>query len=172
MKLHTSIEAINKAISSIELRGKRLDADIHVAGVSVLAHIAQHSDTTVLDRLVLALPQGARKHAFMEWALAYGNVRLLDKADSVEAEAINNGRLFKLDRTKEYNEADAILNAWYKFKPEAPLLTAFDVHAATQALVKRYTKASKDGLSIEGKAEAMAALRALMQSLETASEVL
>lgn len=172
MKLHTSIEAINKSIESITRRGKLLDQDIWVTGVSVLAHVAQHSDTTVLDRLVLALPQGTRKHAFMEWALAYGNVRLLDKADSSEADAIANGRLFKLDRTKQYNESDAMAQAWYKFKPEAPLLDAFDVHKATQALVKRYTQASKQGLSIEGKAEAMAALRALMQSLETASEVL
>ena len=80
MKLITDNAALAKAIKSIAVRGQKLDHDIHVAGTSCLQHIANHSDTTLLNDLVNALPKGARKHAFVEWALAYGNVSLLDKS--------------------------------------------------------------------------------------------
>ena len=172
MKLYTDNAALAKAIKSIAVRGQKLDHDIHVAGVSCLAHIAEHSNTTLLNDLVNALPKGARKHAFVEWALAYGNVSLLDKSLDGDKDKIDKGQVFKLDRSKEYNQEQAIANAWYNFKPEADLLTAFDVHKAVAQLVKRVSKASKDGATLEGVQDALKALRALEQQLNTASEVL
>ena len=172
MKLFTDNAALAKAIKSIAVRGQKLDHDIHVAGVSCLAHIAEHSNTTLLNDLVNALPKGARKHAFVEWALAYGNVSLLDKSLDGDKDKIDKGQVFKLDRSKEYNQEQAIANAWYNFKPEADLLTAFDVHKAVAQLVKRVSKASKDGATLEGVQDALKALRALEQTLETTSEVL
>ena len=172
MKLFTDNAALAKAIKSIAVRGQKLDHDIHVAGVSCLAHIAEHSNTTLLNDLVNALPKGARKHAFVEWALAYGNVSLLDKSLDGDQDKIAKGQVFKLDRSKEYNQEQAIADAWYNFKPEADLLTAFDVHKAVAQLVKRVSKASKDGATLEGVQDALKALRALEQTLETESEVL
>ena len=172
MKLFTDNAALAKAIKSIAVRGQKLDHDIHVAGVSCLAHIAEHSNTTLLNDLVNALPKGARKHAFVEWALAYGNVSLLDKSLDGDKDKIDKGQVFKLDRSKDYNQEQAIANAWYNFKPEADLLTAFDVHKAVAQLVKRVSKASKDGATLEGVQDALKALRALEQTLETTSEVL
>ena len=172
MKLFTDNAALAKAIKSIAVRGQKLDHDIHVAGVSCLAHIAEHSNTTLLNDLVNALPKGARKHAFVEWALAYGNVSLLDKSLDGDKDKIDKGQVFKLDRSKEYNQEQAIANAWYNFKPEADLLTAFDVHKAVAQLVKRVSKASKDGATLEGVQDALKALRALEQTLETTSETL
>lgn len=172
MKLITDNAALAKAIKSIATRGQKLDQDIHVAGVSCLAHIAEHSNTTLLNDLVNALPKGARKHAFVEWALAYGNVRTLDRANEADQDKIAKGQVFALDRTKTFDPDGAIANAWYNFKPEADLLTAFDVNKAVAQLVKRVTKASRDGAALEGVQDALKQLKALEQQLQTASEVL
>lgn len=172
MKLFTDNAALAKAIKSIAVRGQKLDHDIHVAGVSCLAHIAEHSNTTLLNDLVNALPKGARKHAFVEWALAYGTVSLLDKALDGDKDKIAKGQLFKLDRSKSFDQEQAIANAWWNFKPEADLLTAFDVHKAVAQLVKRVTKATKDGATLEGVQDALKQLKALEQQLNTVSEEL
>lgn len=172
MKLHTSVKEINTAIESIARRGKILDHDIHRAGVSCIKHAAEHGDTTLLDKLVLAMPQGSRKHAFMEWALAYGNVRALDRGNDADKAAIEQGRIFAKDKSKEYDEAGAIANAWYNFKPEPDLLTAFDVHKAVAQLVKRVSKATKDGTALENIDDALKALESLKQSLSTQTETL
>ena len=172
MKLITDNAALAKAIKSIATRGQKLDRDIWEVGVSCLAHIAEHSNTTMLNDLVNALPKGARKHAFVEWALAYGSVRTLDRANPADADRIAKGQVFALDRTKQFDLDGAVQNAWYNFKPEPDLLTAFDVHKAVAQLVKRVTKASRDGVSLDGVQDALKQLKALEQQLQTASEVL
>lgn len=172
MKLILDNAALAKAIKSIAVRGQKLDHDIHVAGVSCLKHIADHSNTTLLNDLVTALPKGARKHAFVEWALAYGSVRTLDRANPADADRIAKGQVFALDRSKQFDLDGAIANAWYNFKPEADLLTAFDVHKAVAQLVKRVTKATKEGAALQGVQDALKQLKALEQQLTTASETL
>ena len=172
MKLITDNAVLAKAIKSIAVRGQKLDHDIHVAGTSCLQHIANHSDTTLLNDLVNALPKGARKHAFVEWALAYGSVRTLDRANPADADRIAKGQVFALDRTKQFDLEGAIANAWYNFKPEPDLLTAFDVHKAVAQLVKRVTKATREGAELEGVQDALKQLKALEQQLTTASETL
>lgn len=164
--LFESTADIKKAISSIELKGKRLDADIQKAGVSCLAHISKHGDTTLLDSLVHAMPKGSRKSALVEWAVAVGQVRTLDKANPDDMMAIESGRLFKLDRTKAFTVEEAMSKLWYDFKPEKDLLTVFDVQAAVQTLIKRYSNATRDGAEIKGINEAKAALAQLTKQLD------
>ncbi len=172
MKLITDNAALAKAIKSIAVRGQKLDYDIHVAGTSCLQHIAEHSNTTLLNDLVNALPKGARKHAFVEWALAYGSVRTLDRANPADADRIAKGQVFALDRSKQFDLDGAIANAWYNFMPEPDLLTTFDVHKAVAQLVKRVTKASKDGAALEGVQDALKQLKALEQQLTMSTEEL
>ena len=172
MKLLTDVKSINAAIASIERRGKILDHDIHVAGVSCLKHAAEHGDTTLLDKLVNAMPKGSRKSAFCEWALAFGNVRMLDRSNEADKDAIAKDRLFAKDKSKEYNEVEAIAKKWYDFKPEPDLLTTFDVQKAVAQLVKRATNATKEGATLEGVDEALKSLEALKQLLSTQTETL
>ena len=172
LKLLTDAASLTAAINSIAKRGAILDRDIWAAGVSCLMHIEQHSDTTLLNDLVNALPKGARKQAFVEWALAYGKVRLLDRDNEADKDKIAKGQVFRLDRTKETDQVSAMANAWYDFKPEPDLLTSFDVHKAVAQLVKRVTKASREGAELEGIADAMKQLEALKQQLSTAMESL
>lgn len=167
MKLHTTIEAINKSIESIARRGKQLDRDIHVSGVSILAHIDQHSDATVLDRLVQAMPQGARKGALCEWACAFGKVRMLDRSNDRDKAAIEQGRLFKFDKTKVTNIEQAIAQDWTTFKPEPDLLTTFDAAKAVNQIMQRLNKSIKGGADVVGTEAALKTLKAIEQTLGT-----
>lgn len=167
MKLLKTTTEIKKAITSIANRGKKLDHDIHVAGVSCLAHIVEHGDTTVLDSLVTALPKGTRKTAFVAWAVEFGTVRLLDKSVPNEATAIQNGRVFALDKSKEFQQEESIAQVWTTFKPEQDIHKAFDLGSQSARLVKEYTKAVKGNAEVKGTDEAIKSLKALLQSLET-----
>lgn len=163
MKYYTTATDINKAINSIKGRGAKLDADIHKAGVSVLAHAAQHGDTTLADALVHAMPKGGRKVALVEWMLAFGTFAKLDpKADK---DAVQAGRLFKHDKARTLNLDGAIEKCWTEFKKEPDVLTAFDAQAAVQSVIRRMQSAVSAGLPIEHKAEALAQARALVEAL-------
>lgn len=156
---------INKAIDSIKNRGAKLDASIQQAGLSVLAHASEHGDTTCADRLVSAMPKGARKLALVEWMLAYGQVRLLDKAKEDEAARIKEGATFKLDRERKLDIEAASEKMWHEFKKEAAVQTAFDAQAAVAALLGRMRGAAAKGMQIEHKAQALADAKALVAML-------
>ena len=158
--------SINKAIDSIKNRGAKLDSSIQLAGLSVLAHASEHGDTTCADRLILAMPKGARKLALVEWMLAYGQVRKLDPKNADEAIRIKGGQTFAIDRSRTLDIDSAQGKAWHEFKPEAAIATAFDAQAAVAALIARLKKAQDSGMSIEHKTEALAQAKALVLALE------
>lgn len=161
-KLYKGAAEINRAIDSIKNRGAKLDASIQLAGLSVLAHASEHGDTTCADRLVLAMPKGARKLALVEWMLAFGQLAKIDPTvDSKEW----RGRMFKLDRTRTLDLKAAEAKQWHKFKPEAAVRTAFDAQAAVMALLARLKGAESKGMSIEHKAEALAQAKRLVVAL-------
>lgn len=166
MELYKGAAAINKAIDSIKNRGAKLDASIQQAGLSVLAHASEHGDTTCADRLVQAMPKGARKLALVEWMLAFGQMRMLEKAKPEEAERIKGGAVFKLDRERTLDMDAASEKMWHEFKKEAAVQTAFDAQAAVAALLGRMRGAVAKGMSIDHKAQALADAKALVSMLE------
>ncbi len=97
---------------------------------------------------------------------------MLDRASDADKLAIEQGRLFAKDKTKQFDEVEAIANKWYDFKPEADLLTTFDASAMVASMMKRLSKAQKQGAEVTGQDEALKQLRALMQQLETQTEEL
>ena len=169
----TDIKAITKAIESVARRAESVQVDIQTIAVSCLKIIEAHSNTTPLNDLVSKLPQGIRKSALVEWALAHGNVRLLDRGNPLDADKIAKGQTFALQRDKlEFNEIEAMANKWWTFKPEKDLLDTFDLAKFTAQLLKRYNKAQKDGADIAGLEEAQKNLQALLQSVGTLQEQL
>lgn len=72
--LNSSSADVDKAIKSIAQRGKIMDADIHAAACASLNHVGLHGDTTLLNRLVLAMPKSARRNALVVWCLKFGKV--------------------------------------------------------------------------------------------------
>ena len=161
-----SAAEINKAIASITVRGKKLDADIQACGLSVLNHATAHGDTTLADKLVNALPKGARKLALVEWMLAFGQIAKLDGTNAADKQRIYAGSFFKLDRAKVLNIEGATKLPWYDCKPEKPVLEAFDAQAAVGQVLAKLTKASASGLAIENRASAIEAAQRLLATLE------
>ncbi len=148
--------AIVKAIDSIANRGKKLDSDIQLAGLSVLDHIQQHGDVTLANRLFLALPKGARKLAMAEWFLAFGKLAAnMDKATAKDMP-------FVFAKDKQTDLAGAQELPWYECKPEKAVADAFDVQAEVAKLLKRITafQQAKPDAEIKG-ADLIAKLTAL-----------
>lgn len=168
MELIKGATAIQKAITSIGVRGGKLDNDIQHVALSVLAHGASEEnggcgDTTLLDKLVQAMPKGSRKLALVEWALAFGQVRKLDSKS--EAAAIKAGRVFGFDKTRKLDLQGATDKPWHECRKEPSPMTAFDVHSAMKSVMARMKSASAAGLSIENKALALADAKALVEIL-------
>lgn len=167
MQIIKGAAQINKAIDSIKNRGAKLDSSIQQAGLSVLAHASEHGDTTCADRLVQAMPKGGRKLALVEWMLAFGQMRVLDKSKADEAERIQAGSTFKLDReARKLDLEGASEKMWHEFKKEAAVATAFDAQTAVAALLARMRGAAAKGLTIEHKAQALADAEALVEMLK------
>ena len=125
MKLLKGTAAIEKAISSIQTRGKKLDSDIHIAGCSCLQHIDEHGDVTLLNRLVQAMPKGSRVNALKEWSEVHGKV----KYNNETAE-------FDFDKTSVTLLEEGMEKPWIEFKPEQKY-KALDFNAALEALFKK-----------------------------------
>lgn len=160
---------INKAIASIASRGKKLDADIQNAGLSIIHHVQEHGDSTLADKLVLALPKGSRKLALTEWFLAFGKLRILSKTDPDDAVRIAAGAIFAYDKTKYTYLESAAAKPWHDYKAEPDVLTAFNAQSAVQAVLARLVKAQAGGLCIQNRAHALEAAQKLVVALSGAA---
>lgn len=162
--------AITKAITSIATRGAKLDGDIQLAGLSVLSHIAQHGDVTLADKLVQAMPKGARKLALVEWMLAFGQVRVLDKANAEDKAKIADGATLGFAKDKATDIASATEKPWHEFRKEKPVADAFDAQAAVLRVMAQFKRAGENGLTVENRTEALTEARALVALLEGGAE--
>lgn len=160
--LYIGATAIQKAIASIKNRGAKLDADIQLTGLSVLAHVEQHGDTTVADKLIDAMPKGGRRLALVEWMLACGKLRKLDPKSKDDAARIKGGAHFAYDKSRATDMTLAEEKPWHEFKKEAPVSTAYDAQAALARVMERI----KAGAALKDKAAALAMARALVAELE------
>lgn len=144
---------LNKLIGSIKTRGATLQRDMHTAAVSCLAHVAAHSDVTLLQRFHDALPSVARTNALKTWALAMGPVRWDAKA--------NEGKgAFRYNSKQALLIEEALATPFFEFEKEAKF-KPFDLSAAIAALTKRAEAAADDDRNIVPD-ETLAKLRALV----------
>lgn len=156
MELIKTAALINKEITSIKAAGKKLDDRIQLAGLSVLNHVEEHGDVTVVNALFLALPQGARAKALAEWLLAFG--KLAKNGDKKAAKAAP----FVYDKGRSTDLTGAVEQPWFKFaKKDDTVESAFDFQASLKALLDRAAKAEKEGKSIAG-ADQLAKIRAMV----------
>lgn len=147
----TDVAKLNKAIDSIAARGKKLDMDIQVAGLSAVAHVEKTGDIGPVNRLYLALGKGARKSALVAWLLAYAKVSANAGEDKKDKPFV-----YAKDKVTQLEEADA--NPWFEFKPEPDPDEVFDLQAAVVALIKKAgsKKLAAGGESLRKKLEALA----------------
>ena len=71
-KLITEGKDLNSLIKSIANRGKLLDRDLHVAGVSALYHAYTHGSTAFAQQLIEAIGASGRKGALKKWLFHFG----------------------------------------------------------------------------------------------------
>lgn len=141
--LITDLSKLNKAIDSIASRAKKLDADIQVAGLSAIQHIAKCGDIGPINRLFLALGAGHRKSALTSWLLAYAPVKANDGESKKEKPFVN-------DTTRPALLEQATQDPWFEHKPEPAPDEVFDVRAAVAAILKKaMTRNVADGKFVE-----------------------
>ena len=125
-------EAIMKNIKSIETKGKALDALIHLTACSILMHVHEHREVSLVNKLVQAMPKSSRRNALIEWFETFGEMQYDTKDKEFK---------FQKDSATRINEAEAL--PFWEFKPE-PAYHAIDLKAALAKLVKQASDRQKE----------------------------
>lgn len=139
MTKYLNASQMDKAIKSISTRGAKLAADIQVAALSAINHLAEHGDPIYINRLYLAMPAGTRKSSLGQWFVAYGAVAVNeDKATKATMPfvKVKGAKVDLIGGTEcQWHEAG---------KPES-LADVFDIK---KALAHVLARASKDGVKV------------------------
>lgn len=143
---------LDKAIDSIVRRGSKLQDEIQVVGLSLLAHIDQHSNPTQLNRLLVQLPKGLRRNALAEWAAAHGKLSINQGDDKKDKPLV-------FDAKKSTNLVKAESMHWTTFQPEKDIDQVFDFGKMLAALLNKAGKAK----NLEG-GELLAKVQAAMNA--------
>ena len=117
-------EEIDRLIGSIKRRGKNLDTDIQLAALSAMQHHSLHGDTTLINRLVKAMPSGSRVNALKAYIETFGKVSYR------KGEFVHN-------KHKEFNLNGALERHWTTFKPEKAYQSIDDPIKLVEKLVER-----------------------------------
>lgn len=67
---------LSALVNSIAKSSTKLDATIHQALVSLLVHIRDHGDTTLLTRLFASVPKGSRLASYFAWCEKFAPVKV------------------------------------------------------------------------------------------------
>lgn len=151
--------AVSAAITSIKSRGAKLDNDIHSAALACLFHADKHGDITLMNKLLLALPNSARRNALAQWAVHFGKFMpnedkksmetaplAFDKASSTDIEGATAKPFWDFKNVKEGttewdfgNYVDSVMKTLARHattSPEAKMM--FDsIQAARQAILAK-----------------------------------
>lgn len=138
-KLLTEGKDLNSLIKSIGNRGKLLDRDLHVAGVSALFHAYTHGSTAFAQQLIEAIGNSGRKGALKKWLFHFGcfMVKEDNKTFGIDKELKAKG----FDAVK----TDAIATPFWELTPDKDEAEFVDAMAKVQALIKSLTNAKANG---------------------------
>lgn len=79
--LITDTTKINKAIALIQSTGAKLDTLIHTCAMSVVAHVSEHRNTTLISQLIAAMPKSARRKNLINWFEVNSPVQIVEKSN-------------------------------------------------------------------------------------------
>lgn len=107
-----SADKLEAKIRDINTKGQSFQRSVHIAAVSILAHLEKHNDTRIilpfLDKLMAALPKALRTNAVRAWFEFHSPV-CFGKKDEIT-----------LDKAKTYKLAAAMVTPFWEFAAEAP----------------------------------------------------
>lgn len=129
-KLYTTGADIDKAITAVAKRGQALQKELHKVACSVLAHVAQHGNVGIVDKLVKAVPEMGRANALCDWFAAFGPVIFDDERKAAHVKG------------KATDLRKAMAMPFWQFKPEQAY-KPLDVVANIGSMIKRYQDDAK-----------------------------
>jgi len=154
----TDASKIGELIDSIQKAGAKLDRMIWQGAVSAIAHLDQHGDVTLVNRLYTAMPKGSRALALAEYLLAFAKVRANDDPKNKKATP------FLYAKDKDTKLEKALTTPWYDFRKEKSPDEVFDFGAMLAKLIERAEAAQANGKPVKG-AESISAIRKALVSV-------
>lgn len=145
--------AIEKAIESIGNRGAKLDKDIQLAALSIVAHIDKHREVSLAIKLYKAMPQGMRRNALVAFFLGVSMVEVnMDKETKGD-------RPLLFDGSKKTDMETAVSKPWFKFVPEKSPDEAFNPDKFISIMQSKLRKLAEKGeLPADDRLQAILAL--------------
>lgn len=161
---------IDKAITSIAKAGAKLDALIQQTAVSALAHLDQHGDITLVNRLQVSMPKGSRSNALTAFLLACGKikVRAVPAGASKAAKEALKASPFEFDREGKTDIEKALANPWFEFKKPKDISVEFGAAQLKADILKLVLKVDK---ALVDSASGLAANDPLVQQLKALSKL-
>ena len=126
-------------INTIATRGNKLDQLIQDVAVSIVAHVGDHREASLVCKLYNAMPKGSRRLALAHWFVKHGAVKV--NQSKTDAESIP----FLFDATAVTNVKGATEQFWFDGKKEKTLREEFDVDRALANFGKVLERAIKAG---------------------------
>lgn len=83
---------LNNLITAISKSSSKLDSVIHQALVSLLVHVRDHGDTTLLERLFTAVPKGSRIASYFAWCEKYAPLKVKRTKEEFGQVTVKKGR--------------------------------------------------------------------------------
>lgn len=106
-----SLQETGARIEALAISAKNVQEEIHVIGVSCLAHARDHGDIRPMANLLNALPNGQRVRGLVAWARNFSSKKLTIKQDTnklwvVEIQSERTTEDFKIDDAMAITFAD------------------------------------------------------------------
>jgi len=133
---------ILKRIGAIGKASAKLTQDIQSVAVACALHAVAHGDVTLADQLVDAVGKSLRRASLRAWFEKQAPMYLPKGKDKFAFDALRAEDMRKL--TTEELEAKFDALAWEDAKPEAPVISVFDVSDAVDKFMKRMESMVKD----------------------------
>jgi hypothetical protein len=105
-ELTSDAKAINRMAGSLATRGKKWDADAHIALVSGLMHYGEHHDWTPLVAVLDAFPRSARRKAAIAWIEAFASLVWREKEKKFSQPKQVEKRFAKVDEANAIHFGD------------------------------------------------------------------
>lgn len=137
-----SKEIILKKIGAIGKAAAKLTRDVQSCATDCAWHAVEHGDVTLADQLIDALGKQGRKASLRAWFEKHTPMYLPKGKDKFA---------FDKERAKSFrNQGEEAYRAtladkpWEDAKPEAPVVSVFDVSDAADKFMKRVESMAKD----------------------------
>ena len=147
-------KVIARKIGELKRSGATFQAKVVEVEMAAMRHAEKHGDSTLLTRLIVAMPQGVRVKALIKHIVDHTPYRFDEKLQ-ILVKPKKSAKVFLID------EAKAV--PFYEYTTET--VSAFDIDKAIQSalsLQSRYEKAVEKGQEIKGDKDK---LKAVIQQL-------